>query len=152
MALDINKALKAALIPTVILIVIALLQFGISAIPILGFLGLCTGIPLLLVSWVVMAYAGYTGAKATQNDLLTGTVSGLAAGTIAGFVVSVVLFILTLLGVGVGVATGGTGVGSAALDTGMGILGIVWGTASGLIQGLIFGLIGAAIAVFVMKK
>jgi hypothetical protein len=145
LALDIGKALKVATIPIVILIAIEVFSKVIGAIPLLNLLLCVTGIPLLVVSWIVMAWAGFKAVKEAQMDLLGGAVAGGLAGFISSVVGGVIGIVLQLLGVGVGVATGGD-LGGAALGMGFGVVFVVVGIAIGTISGLVLGAIGAVVA------
>lgn len=145
MAFDIGKSLKVAMIPIVILIAIGVFSAVIGAIPVLNMLICIVGIPLLIVGWVVTAWAGYKAVKEAQMDLVGGAITGGLTALIAGVVNGVVSFVLNMLGMGVGVAGGGD-IGGAALGAGVGVVVIVVGVVVGTVIGLVLGAIGAFVA------
>ncbi len=145
MAFDIGKSLKVATIPIVILIAIGVFSSVIGAIPFLSLLLCLVGIPLLLVSWVVTAWAGYKAVKEAQMDLVGGAITGGLTAFVAGVVNGIVSFVLNMLGFGAGVALGGD-VGDAALGAGIGVVAIVIGIVVGTVIGVVLGAIGAFVA------
>ncbi|MFH0737636.1 MAG: hypothetical protein V1827_03710 [Candidatus Micrarchaeota archaeon] len=145
MAFDIGKALKVGTIPIVILVVLSILTTVIGAIPFLNMLICILGLPVMLISFVVTAWAGYKAVKEAQMDLVGGALTGGLVSLISGVVGAIVSFIVSLLGIGVNVAGGGD-VGGAAVTVGLNIVGIIVGIVFSVIIGLILGAIGAFVA------
>ena len=133
------------MIPAVILIILAVIQQVIGIIPIIGgFAGLCTAIPIFLLSCVVLAWAGFNAAKGGM-DIVGGAVTGIIAGVVSAIVGGVISLVLQMLGVGVNVATGGD-MGGAAIGLVAGVIGIIIGVVFSLVLGAICGAIGAFVA------
>jgi hypothetical protein len=118
----------------------------IGLIPFLGAVILCiTGIPMLIVDFVILGWAGFKAVKEGGLDILGGAVAGLIAGLISSVVVGVISFVLGLLGIAVGTATGGD-MGTAVLGGGFAIVGLIIGICWGSGLGLVAGAIGALVA------
>jgi hypothetical protein len=146
LGIDIGKSLKVAVIPIVILIAIGVFSAVVGSIPVINLLTCITGIPLLLVSWAVLAWSGYKSVKEAQMDIVGGLITGLLAGGISGLVSSIVYFVMGILGIGASVALGSGDGATAALGVGIGIFGIAWGIGMGILQGAVLGAIGAFVA------
>jgi hypothetical protein len=146
LALDIGKALKVAMIPIVILVAIELFSKIVGAIPFANMLMCVLGLPLLLVSWVVLAWAGFKAVKEAQMDLVGGAIAGGLAGLISSVIGGIVGLVLSMLGIGAGVALGSNDVGGAAIGVGLNIVGVVIGIVLGTVFGLVFGAVGAFVA------
>jgi hypothetical protein len=150
LALDFGKIIKSALIPTVLLVILGVIQLVIGFIPFIGGLaGLCTVIPLTIASVVVLGYAGFSAAKAGM-DIVGGALTGGISGLLSAVVVGVIGLAMSMLGIGVGVATGGYDAGGAVLGAGFGIIGGIIAIGVGVvfwtIGGLVLGAIGTVAA------
>jgi hypothetical protein len=146
MGIDIQKSLKVATIPIVILVGIGIFSNVIGAIPFLNFLLCIIGLPLTLISLVVNAWAGYKAVKEAGMDLVGGAVTGAVAGAVAGLINAIVGFVISLLGIGAGMVGGGGDAVGAAFGVGFGIIGIVLAPIIGAIVGAVLGAIGAFVA------
>jgi hypothetical protein len=145
LAFDIGKSFKVAMIPIVILIAIEVFSKVIGAIPVLNMLMCVAGIPLLLLGWAVLAWAGFKAVKEAQMDLVGGAITGGLAGLVSSVVGGLLSLVLGMLGMGADVATGGD-MGNAAIGMGLGVVGVIVGVALGTIFGLVLGAIGAFVA------
>lgn len=153
MALDFGKCFKAALIPTVVLVVLGIFQQVVGMIPILNFLVCLAGPLFFLIMLVVLAWAGFSAAKAGM-DLVGGAITGAIAGVISAIINGIVGLVLNMLGIGVGAALGNDDLGGAAIGAGIGIVGSIIGIVLGVFIGLAVGAVMGAIGAFVagMKK
>ncbi len=153
MALDFGKCFKAALIPTVVLVVLGIFQQVVGMIPVINFLVCLAGPLFWLISMVILAWAGFGAAKAGM-DLVGGAVTGAIAGLISSIINGIVGIVLMMLGIGVGTAMGGNDLGGAAIGAGIGLVGAVIGIAIGVVLGLVLGAVMGAIGALVagMKK
>jgi len=153
LALDFGKCFKAALIPTVILVVLGIFQQVVGLIPVINFLVCLAGPLFFLITLVVLAWAGFSAAKGGM-DLVGGAVTGAIAGVVSAVINGIVGLVLNMLGIGVGTALGGNDLGGAAIGAGIGIVASIIGIVIGVFVGLAVGAVMGAIGAFVagMKK
>ncbi|MCI0503689.1 hypothetical protein L0Y65_03170 [Candidatus Micrarchaeota archaeon] len=157
MAFDIGKALKTALIPAVLVIILGIISQGIGFIlgivPFLSVIMCAIGPGIMLLQVICLAWAGFKAVKEAQMDLVGGALSGGIAGVISSVVLGVISAVLAVLGIGANVV-GSDSLGGAAIGAGIGIVAIVIGLVVGIIFWTVVGLVMGAIGSFVagMKK
>ena len=116
----------------------------VSLIPFVGFLS----IPLIvmqtaLINPVLLAYAGYVGAKETGGGIGMGAVAGLFAGLVCGIVLSALAMIETAIGIGTNTAYASAyGVISGAAMAGVVGIVLIFSTIAFTIGGAVFGAAG----------
>lgn len=153
LAIDINKSLKVAMVPTLVLIAMGVFSSVVGLIPVLNFIVCVLGLPLIIVGWLVLAWAGFKAVKEAKMDLLGGAVTGALAGAISSFINALISFLLDMLGIGVAAAAGGGMLGEVAgsISFGAGVAGLFIAPVVGAIIGLVCGAIGAFAAANLKK-
>ncbi len=97
--MDFKKIITAAMIPTIVLIVLgvinALLNFVITKyLPLLCFLPALLTLPIYVIDLVVLGYAGYSAAKKYQLDLVGAALTGALAGFMSSVISQIVSVVL----------------------------------------------------------
>jgi|SRR5208283_4542425 len=148
MALEFGKAVKASLLPMAGVVVIGIIGAVLGLVP---YLSCLVGIPLMLVTIVVLGWGGFRAAKTQGMDVVGGALTGLIAGAIGGLIVGIIGAILSILGIAAGAAMG-SGIG--AVGAGIGIVASIVGIVIGVIFWAILGAIAGAIGAYIagMKK
>lgn len=153
--MDFKKIINAALIPTVVLIVIGvigtILGFALSTfVPLAGAIAaIVLGLGIFVVNCLVLGWAGYRAARNYKLDILGAALTGSLAALIAGIVNSIVSLVLNLAGVLPAAAAASNQLGAAttgafvlvAFAIGF-VIGIVFNIVIGGVLGAIGGFIG----------
>ena len=156
MALNIGKCFNAALLPSIVLIIIAIIMqlivdFAPSATTVW-----INGSPQLLVEMVILAWAGYRVVKEQGMDLFGGAVTGAIAGIISSFVSGIIHLLLVVLGISAGninPTISGYGADMVSIIIMLAfVLAVALITILGAVEGAVGGVIGAFIAIMNSKK
>jgi hypothetical protein len=134
--MDFNKMIGIGKIPIIGLVVIGILSNLLSFVPALALLAL----PLSLLGWLLLIYAGYLAAKA-KMDIVSAGVTGAVVSLIAGIVNLVVTLVFMF-----------AGIGSSAALLALGLAVFAIAAVIGLVIGLVFGFVLGAIGGFVGQK
>ncbi|VVC04092.1 Uncharacterised protein [Candidatus Bilamarchaeum dharawalense] len=142
---DFGKCIKAAILPTLAIIVLGIIAVVIGAIPFLSLVLCCVGWPMGLITLALLTWAGFNAGKEGQG-MGGGAVAGLGAGLLSSIVIAILNFIVSLLGFAVGTAMGNdlvsgliNGPAGAIVLQALGI--IFWA-----VCGLVLGVVGALVA------
>jgi hypothetical protein len=133
MALDIEKCIKAALLPVAALVVLEIVYLLVKAASPLGFF------LLVLADLLILAWAGYRVVKKQGMDFIGGTVTGVITGIVAGPVFMVVALIFPSSGLA---DAGWPGIAIA----GVVLVAAITGAVLGAILGGVMGATGAFVA------
>lgn len=100
--MDFKKIISAAIVPTIILIVLGIINAAVNSLvlkyfPLLCFIPTILSLLIYIIDLLVLGWAGYSAAKKYQFDLVGSALVGLLAGLVSSVVSQIVLLILQLV-------------------------------------------------------
>ncbi len=151
--MDFKKIISAAMIPTVILVVLGIIGsvlgvlLGMFLPGIGGIIALVLGLGVFVLECLILGWGGYSAVKKYQFDLVGAALTGAVAGFVSGLINSIVSVILSLFATVPAASSNPTQAlygGAAALLCGpvMVIASAVFGAVIGAVLGAIGGFLG----------
>lgn len=146
--MDLGKCFNLALVPTGILIAIGIVQTALGLIRGIEIIGCLIGIPFLIITLVVLGWAGYNAVKVGGLDLPGAAVTGVIAGVISSLIAGIINLVAVMFITGPQIAAEG---GEAAAVIGsigpvVGVIALIFGVLIGAVLGAVCGAIGGFIA------
>ncbi|QLJ52253.1 MAG: hypothetical protein Sv326_0078 [Candidatus Fermentimicrarchaeum limneticum] len=143
--MDFKKIINVALIPTLVLVVLGVINAVLNLVlseGVLGIIGIVITLGIFAVSCLVLAYAGYSATK--KNKL--GLFSAALVGAVAGFVSSIINGIINLVLMFVNPATSSiTAEGGSLYMVAGGLIAVVIGVIFWFVAAAVLGVIGGFI-------
>jgi hypothetical protein len=138
---DMQKAISAATLPIIILIIVGVVDQLVAFF--MPLIGLLLAIPVLLINLAIGLWVGYRAVKEFKLDIANAALTGGIAGGVSSLIGGIVGLVLMMVAPSVGISGG--------LLIGVGVVALIIGIVVGLILGAILAAIGAFLA-GMMKK
>lgn len=99
--MDFKKIISAAMIPTIVLVVLGIVNAVISVVitkylPLLCFIPMLLSLPIYVINLIILGWAGYSAAKKYQLDLVGAALTGVLAAFVSSIISQIVLLVLQL--------------------------------------------------------